>query len=104
MSFFSENALVPTGWVSIGTSYDRLYPRLDTRKPRPPTPSDEDMPSPSGSGTASEESSTEETPEPAPSVLNAPTRMLEESSEEEIFPDVKVRLLLNCTMHPALIG
>lgn len=90
MSFFTENTTLATGWMSVGGSSDRLYPRLNTRKPRPASPSDEDMPSPSGSGTASEESSTDETPEPATAVFEPATRMLEESSEEESFPAVKV--------------
>lgn len=98
MSFFSENTTVATGWMSVGANSDRLYPRLDTRKPRPSSPSDEDMPSPSGSGTASEESSTEETPEPAAAVFEPATRMLEESSEEDGFPDVKVCPCLNCCL------
>lgn len=92
MSFFSENTPVATGWMSVGANSERLYPRLDTRKPRPTSPSDEDMPSPSGSGTASEESSTEETPEPSAPVFEPATRMLEESSEEDGFPEVKVCL------------
>lgn len=83
MSYFSEDTLVPTGWQVVGTNSERLFPRLDARKPRPSTPphSDEDMPSPSGSGTASEESGTEESgdvPE-----TGAQTRMADEPSEEE---------------------
>lgn len=94
MSFFQESGPVATGWASIGANMDRLYPTLDARKPRQSTPSDDDMPSPSGSGTASEESSTEETPEPAPFVSEIPTRMNEESSDDEAqFPDVRVRVL-----------
>ncbi|KAF3769958.1 hypothetical protein M406DRAFT_348971 [Cryphonectria parasitica EP155] len=87
LSFFSESSAIPSGWSSFGSSSDKLFPRLESRKPRPPTPSDEDMPSPSGSGTASEESSTDETPDiaPAPEVS---TRMLEESSDDETFPEV----------------
>lgn len=77
--------------MSVGSNAARLYPRLDTRKPRPASPTDEDMPSPSDSGTASEESSTEETPEPAAVVFDEPqTRMQDESSEDESFLDVKV--------------
>lgn len=83
MSYFSEDTLVPTGWNAVGSSSERLFPRLDARKPRPSSPSqsDEDMPSPSGSGTASEESGTEESgdvPE-----TGAQTRMADEPSEEE---------------------
>lgn len=93
ISFFSERAMIPTGWSTVGNASEnqKLFPRLDTRKPRPPTPtpSDEDMPSPSGSGTASEESSAEETPDVANSVDESQTRMVDESSDEE-FPDVQV--------------
>ncbi|KUI56295.1 putative ubiquitin carboxyl-terminal hydrolase 12 [Cytospora mali] len=92
LSFFKEDALIPTGWQAI-SSADRLFPRLDTRKPRPPTPSDDDMPSPSGSGTATEESSAEEvddTPD-----TGAQTRMVDEVSEEDSdtsLPDLKACL------------
>ncbi|KAJ0118310.1 hypothetical protein J7T55_009093 [Diaporthe amygdali] len=95
MSYFTEDTIIPTGWHAIGTNSERLFPRLDTRKPRPSTPSqsDEDMPSPSGSGTASEESGTEESgdvPE-----HEATTRMVDEPSEEESdssLPDLKACL------------
>lgn len=83
MSYFSEDTLVPTGWNAVGSNGERLFPRLDARKPRPnsPSQSDEEMPSPSGSGTASEESGTEESgdvPE-----AGTQTRMADEPSEEE---------------------
>lgn len=94
MSFFSERTMIPTGWSTVGSAPEKLFPRLDTRKPRPPTPtpSDEDMPSPSGSGTASEESSTEETPDIANSIDESQTRMVDESSDEDL-PEVQVRLI-----------
>lgn len=93
MSFFSERAVIPTGWNTVGSSPEKLFPRLDSRKPRPPTPtpSDEEMPSPSGSGTASDESSSEETPDIANSVDEGPTRMNDESSDEDL-PEVQVRI------------
>lgn len=83
LSCFSEDTLVPTGWNAVGTNGDRLFPRLDARKPRPnsPSQSDQDMPSPSGSGTASEESGTEESGDVPETV--AQTRMADEPSEEE---------------------
>lgn len=91
MSFFGERGVIPTGWSTVGSTPEKLFPRLDTRKPRPPTPtpSDDDMPSASGSGTASEESSAEETPDVANSVDESQTRMVDESSEEEL-PEVQV--------------
>lgn len=92
LSFFKEDALVPTGWHAISSS-DRLFPRLDTRRPRPPTPSDDDMPSPSGSGTATEESSAEEVDD-VPDT-GAQTRMVDEVSEEDSdtsLPDLKACL------------
>lgn len=92
MSFFREDAVIPTGWQAISSS-DRLFPRLDTRKPRPPTPSDDDMPSPSGSGTATEDSSAEEVDD-APDT-EPQTRMVEEVSEEDSdtsLPDLKACL------------
>lgn len=94
ISFFKEDALVPTGWHAISTS-DRLFPRLDTRRPRPATPSDDDMPSPSGSGTATEDSSTEEVDE-VPDT-GAQTRMVDEEQSEEdsdtSLPDLKACLI-----------
>lgn len=86
ISFFAERSMIPTGWNTVGQSHEKLYPRLDCRKPRPPTPtpSDEDMPSPSGSGTASDDSSSEETPDVANSVDESQTRMVDESSDEEL--------------------
>lgn len=95
ISFFREDALVPTGWQAISSS-DRLFPRLDTRRPRPPTPSDDDMPSPSGSGTATEDSSTEEVEDVPDIETDFQTRMVEEVSEEDsdtIFPDIQARLI-----------
>lgn len=90
LSFFSENTIIPSGWTSLGNGPDKLFPRLESRKPRPATTTDDEMPSPSGSGTATEDSSTDETPENAPAAPKVMTRMLEESSEDE-FPDIKVR-------------
>lgn len=89
MSFFHEQSLIPTGWTSFGSHNEKLYPRLDTRAPQPASPTDDYMPSPPGSGTASEDSSTEETPEPVPSV-EVSTRMVEESSEEDAISNAQV--------------
>lgn len=98
LSYFSENSAIPSGWSSIGSNPDKLFPRLEVRKARPQSPSDEDMPSPSGSGTGSEESSADETPDLAPTP-EASTRMADESSEdEEALPEITVCQQL----HPAI--
>lgn len=92
LSFFSDTTPVASGWTNYST--DKFFPRLATRKPQTHVSSDEEMPSPSGSGTASDESSSDEAPEPiVPLLSDAVTRMESESSGEESLPDVTVSSL-----------
>lgn len=91
LSYFASqtDGPVPTGWANV--DHNRTLPRLADRIPEPPS-KEEDEPSPeSWNSTASgNEDSSNEDESPQPDAESAPTRMMDESSEEDAPHGVRV--------------